>query len=41
MPDHSSFVVTMDTYSYVASELQEQAAKLFAAAMKRAKKLPN
>ena len=34
---HSSFAVTMDTYSHVAPGLQEQAAKNFASAMGRAK----
>ena len=38
---HSSFAITMDTYSHVAPGLQEQAANNFAVAMKRAKKLPN
>ena len=38
---HSSFAITMDTYSHVALGLQEQAANNFAVAMKRAKKLPN
>ena len=33
---HSSFAITMDTYSHVVPGLQEQAAKDFAAAMKRA-----
>ena len=34
---HSSFAITMDTYSHVVPGLQEQAAKDFAAAMGRAK----
>jgi integrase len=38
---HSSFAITMDTYSHVAQGLQEQAVNNFAGAMKRAKKLPN
>ena len=37
---HSSFAITMDTYSHVVPGLQEQAAKDFAAAMGRAKRLP-
>jgi len=38
---HSSFAITMDTYSHVVPGLQEQAAKDFASAMGKAKRLQN
>jgi integrase len=38
---HSSFVITMDTYSHVAPGLQKQASQDFALAMKKAKPLNN
>ena len=37
---HSSFAITIDTYSHVVPGLQEQAAKDFASAMGRAKRPP-
>jgi len=37
---HSSFTITMDAYSHVVPGLQEQAAKIFASAMGRAKLPP-
>ena len=38
---HSSFAITMDTYSYVTPGLQKQAAQDFALAMEKAKPLDN
>ena len=38
---HSSFAITMDTYSHVAPGLQKQAAQDFALAMGKAKPLDN